>query len=86
MYKTGGWYQKRAVGVGNGRIGIQNGQLVLKRGGWCLKRVVRCTKRAVGVKNGWLVSKTGSCWEYFTLPHTIRADPSKFGCIPSGIW
>jgi len=24
--------------------------------------------------------------EYFTLPHTIRADPSKFGCIPSGIW
>jgi len=24
--------------------------------------------------------------EYFTLPHTIRVDPSKFGCIPSGIW
>jgi len=26
------------------------------------------------------------CGKYFTLPHTIRADPSKFGCIPSGIW
>jgi len=27
-----------------------------------------------------------SCMEYYTLPHTFQADPSKLGCIPSGIW
>ena len=25
-------------------------------------------------------------FEYYTLPHTFRADLSKFGCIPSRIW
>ena len=44
MYKTGCWCQKRVVGVENGWMGVQKGELVLKRG--------------VGVEKGWLVSKT----------------------------
>jgi len=45
------------------------------------------------VNSSALISVSSPCFptmgpllEYFTLPHTFRADPSKFGCILSRIW